>query len=61
MKKIKAKNNSKNVWIWETCKFTLSNPKGETIELNSLHINDFKTFVKIYEKYVKETHKGLLE
>lgn len=62
-RKIKAKNNSKNVWIWETCKFTLSNPKGETVELNSLHINDFTLghIREDLEKYVKETHKGLLE
>ena len=52
-----------NVWTWETCKFTLTNPSGETVELNSLHINDFTLghIREDLEKYVEETHKGVLE
>ena len=58
-----AEARAKNVWTWETCKFTLTNPQGETVELNSLHINDF-TLGHIrddLEHYVKETHGGDLE
>ena len=52
-----------NVWTWETCKFTLINPSGEKVELNSLHINDFTLghIREDLEKYVEETHKGVLE
>jgi len=52
-----------NVWTWETCKFTLANPQGETVELNSLHINDFTLghIREDLERYVKETHGGELE
>ena len=52
-----------NVWTWETCVFTLTNPQGETVELNSLHINDFTLghIREDLEKYVEETHKGVLE
>jgi hypothetical protein len=52
-----------NVWTWETCVFTLTNPAGETVELNSLHINDFTLghIREDLEKYVEETHKGVLE
>jgi hypothetical protein len=51
-----------NVWTWETCKFTLINPSGEEVELNSLHINDFTLghIREDLEKYVEETHKGVL-
>jgi len=52
-----------NVWTWETCKFTLTNPQGETVELNSQYINDF-TLDHIFEdleKYVKDNHNGVLE
>ena len=52
-----------NVWTWDTCKFTLINPSGEKVELNSLHINDFTLghIREDLEKYVEETHKGVLE
>ena len=52
-----------NVWTWETCKFTLANPQGETVELNSLYINDVTLGLirEDLEKYVEETHKGVLE
>jgi hypothetical protein len=52
-----------NVWTWESCVFTLSNPQGETVELNSGDINDFTLghIREDLEKYVEETHKGVLE
>jgi hypothetical protein len=52
-----------NVWTWDTCVFTLINPSGEKVELNSLHINDFTLghIREDLEKYVEETHKGVLE
>ena len=52
-----------NVWTWDTCVFTLINPSGEKVELNSLHINDFTLghIREDLEKYVAETHKGVLE
>jgi hypothetical protein len=52
-----------NVWVWETCVFTLTNPQGETVKLNSCHINDFTLghIREDLEKYVEETHKGVLE
>ena len=62
--KDKQESSSRNnVWTWETCKFTLANPQGETVELNSLHINDFTLghIREDLEKYVKETHGGELE
>ena len=60
---VDAEARAKNVWTWETCKFTLANPQGETVELNSLHINDFTLghIREDLEKYVKETHGGELE
>lgn len=53
----------KNVWEWESCTFKLTNPEGETIELNSLHINDFTLghIREDLEKYVQETHGGVLD
>lgn len=53
----------KNQWTWETCEFTLTNPQGETVVLNSLYIND-NTLGHIredLEKYVKDNHGGELE
>lgn len=52
-----------NVWIWETCVFTLSNPQGETVELNSGDLNDFTLghIREDLERYVEEKHKGVLE
>jgi hypothetical protein len=52
-----------NVWTWDTCVLTLINPSGEKVELNSLHINDFTLghIREDLEKYVEETHKGVLE
>ena len=52
-----------NVWTWETCVFTLSNPAGETVELNSGDINDFTLghIREDLERYVEEKHKGVLE
>ena len=52
-----------NVWTWETCKFTLTNPQGEIVELNSLHINDVTLghIREDLEKYVKDNHNGVLE
>ena len=52
-----------NVWIWESCKFTLSNPAGETVELNSGDLNDFTLghIREDLEKYVEEKHNGVLE
>ena len=52
-----------NVWTWETCKFTLANPSGETVELNSLYINDVTLGLirDDLEKYVKDNHNGVLE
>ena len=52
-----------NVWTWETCKFTLTNPQGETVELNSLYINDVTLGLirDDLEKYVKDNHNGVLE
>jgi hypothetical protein len=52
-----------NVWTWDTCVFTLINPSGEKVKLNSLHINDFTLghIREDLEKYVEETHKGVLE
>ena len=52
-----------NVWEWETCEFTLTNPQGEKVVLNSLHINDFTLghIREDLENYVKETHGGTLE
>lgn len=53
----------KNQWTWESCIFTLTNPAGETVELNSLHINDFTLghIREDLEKYVKDKHGGELE
>ena len=52
-----------NVWEWETCEFTLTNPSGEKVVLNSLYINDVTLghIREDLEKYVEETHKGVLE
>ena len=52
-----------NVWTWETCKFTLANASGETVELNSLYINDVTLGLirDDLEKYVKDNHNGVLE
>jgi hypothetical protein len=52
-----------NVWEWDTCEFTLVNPAGEKVVLNSLHINDFTLghIREDLEKYVEETHGGVLE
>ena len=52
-----------NVWTWETCKFTLTNPQGETVELNSQYINDVTLghILDDLEKYVKDNHNGVLE
>ena len=60
---VDAEARAKNVWTWETCKFTLTNPQGETVELNSLHINDFTLghIREDLEKYVKDNHNGVLE
>ena len=58
-----AEARAKNVWTWETCLFTLTNPKGETVELNSLYINDVTLGLirEDLEKYVKDNHNGVLE
>lgn len=58
-----AEARAKNVWTWETCLFKLTNPQGETVELNSLQINDFTLghIREDLEHYVKETHGGNLE
>lgn len=52
-----------NVWTWDTCVFTLINPSGEKVELNSLHINDVTLghIIEDLEKYVKDNHNGVLE
>jgi len=52
-----------NVWTWETCKFTLANASGETVELNSLYINDVTLGLirEDLEKYVEDNHNGVLE
>ena len=52
-----------NVWTWDTCVFTLINPSGEKVELNSLHINDVTLGLirEDLEKYVKDNHNGVLE
>ena len=52
-----------NVWTWEGCTFKLTNPAGETVELNGCHINEFTLghIQEDLEKYVEETHKGVLE
>lgn len=52
-----------NVWVWETCEFTMTNPSGEKVVLNSLHINDVTLghLREDLERYVKETHGGVLE
>ena len=36
--KAKKKNNE---WEWESVKITLTDPNGETIELNSLDLSDY--------------------
>lgn len=58
-----ASSSRSNEWEWETCKFTLTNPQGERVELNSLHINDVTLghIREDLEHYVKETHKGILK
>ena len=52
-----------NVWTWDTCVFTLINPSGEKVELNSLYINDVTLGLirEDLEKYVKDNHNGVLE
>ena len=59
----KGSSSRANVWIWETCVFTLSNPQGETVELNSGDLNDFTLghIREDLERYVEEKHKGVLE
>ena len=58
-----AEARAKNVWTWESCTFKLTNPQGETVELNSLHINDFTLghIREDLEEYVRTTHNGTLE
>jgi len=58
-----AEARAKNVWTWESCTFKLTNPSGETVELNSLQINDFTLghIREDLEEYVRTTHNGTLE
>ena len=60
---LEGSSSRSNVWTWETCKFTLANPTGETVELNSLYINDVTLGLirEDLEKYVKDNHNGVLE
>ena len=58
-----SEGSRSNTWEWETCEFTLTNPQGEKVVLNSLHINDVTLghIREDLEEYVKETHGGTLE
>ena len=52
---MKTKKKSKE-WEWESVKITLTNPKGETIKLNSLDLSDYcmTTLHNEIQDYVEE-------
>ena len=58
-----SEGSRSSTWEWETSEFTLTNPQGEKVVLNSLHINDVTLghIREDLEEYVKETHGGTLE